>query len=322
MILCDGCVDHARAGMTTSYWPPTAPTEEEPPPLPEERFGELFKAARILLKNHIEDEDQIIPTLAFANEIGQGVEHLTSLQKSFQRIDADTETWRRKADWLASCYASLRPARVVDGVLILERLSASVNIANEPETEAPRKILINIYAHRRPTEPEHLAALYGRVLSDAGIPHTASQSGQFGFEFQAKGLQIFISSDPSNALDFPHPKVVGGVYRMLLGSPSGDGFARHLATRTRGSAPSADNLIAACVAFYLRDYGEIASRKQIHRLLNEHVLCETHKTLSEEGYSSSATNQLWEAATNVKRVRNPLMDVAHTLWHPRPGGDE
>ena len=41
---------------------------------PEERFADLFKAARILLEMGISEEDQIYPTLAFANELGQGVE--------------------------------------------------------------------------------------------------------------------------------------------------------------------------------------------------------------------------------------------------------
>jgi hypothetical protein len=69
----------------------------------------------------------------------------------------------------------------------------------------------------------------------------------------------------------------------------------------------------------LRKYGKIESRKEIHRLLNEHVLCETRKALPEEAYGSSETNQLWTDASNPAKVGNPLMDAAHTLlWE----GDE
>jgi hypothetical protein len=108
-------------------------------------------------------------------------------------------------------------------------------------------------------------------------------------------------------------------YRMLLGTPSGDGFTRHLALRTRGGPPTAANLVPACVAFYLREYGKIESRKEIHRLLNEHVLRETGKELPEEAYGSSETNQLWRDVRNHAKIGNPLMDAGYTLFW---GGEE
>ena len=106
---------------------------------------------------------------------------------------------------------------------------------------------------------------------------------------------------------------------MLLGSPSRDGFARHLAIRTRGGSPAATNLVPACVAYYLREYGEIENRKEIHRLLNEHVLRETSKKLPDEAYGSSETNQLWRDVSNHAKVGNPLMDAGYTLFW---GGEE
>ena len=118
----------------------------------------------------------------------------------------------------------------------------------------------------------------------------------------------------AEATPFPTPRIVQGFYEMLLGKPSGDGFYKHLATRTRGPAPSADNLIPACVAFYLRNSGKIQSRKEIHRLLNRHVLRETHKVLPEEGYSSSETVQLWRDVDNPAKVLKPLFDVERTLY--------
>src|SRR4051812_3810769 len=68
--ICDSCTDRLRTGGAISYW---APSEEEPLPLPEERFEELFKAARVLLREGVTEEDQIYPTLAFTNELGQQV---------------------------------------------------------------------------------------------------------------------------------------------------------------------------------------------------------------------------------------------------------
>ncbi len=64
--LCEECSDRLRTGEVVTHF---VPTEAEPPPPPEERFGALFEAARALLEDAAE-EDQIIPTLAFANEIG------------------------------------------------------------------------------------------------------------------------------------------------------------------------------------------------------------------------------------------------------------
>jgi len=116
------------------------------------------------------------------------------------------------------------------------------------------------------------------------------------------------------AVPFPTTRIVQGFYEMLLGKPSGDGFHKRLATRTRGPAPTADNLIPACVAFYLRNSGRIQSPKEIHRLLNEHVLRETHKKVLPEGDSSSESNQLWENVNNPTKVRNPLFDVELTLY--------
>lgn len=50
-----------------------ASSNEEVEPLPpEQRFEEVFKAARVLLREGVTEEAQIIPTLALANELGQG----------------------------------------------------------------------------------------------------------------------------------------------------------------------------------------------------------------------------------------------------------
>jgi hypothetical protein len=68
------------------------------------------------------------------------------------------------------------------------------------------------------------------------------------------------------------------------------------------------------VAFFLRKYGDIENRKEIHRLLNEYVLCETFKTLPDDPGDPSKTTQLWRDVNDYAKVGNPLMDAAHTLW--------
>ena len=154
--------------------------------------------------------------------------------------------------------------------------------------------------------------------------------GQMGFDFSFGHLMIYVTREKryhlypkapgsgmpirEEAVPFPTPRIVQGFYEMLLGKPSGDGFHKRLATRTRGPAPSADNLISACVAFYLRNNGKIQSRKEIHRLLNEHVLCETHKFIPEVTYATSESNQLWRDVNDRAKVRNPLHEVGWTLY--------
>lgn len=70
VILCENCIIRVRSGKAMSYW---SPAEPEPTPPSEERFSELLKAARILRREGVTEEERIYPTLAFANELGQGV---------------------------------------------------------------------------------------------------------------------------------------------------------------------------------------------------------------------------------------------------------
>jgi hypothetical protein len=321
--LCDGCVARVQSGDAIGFWPPA---EVETLPPAEERFHELFRAARILLKEGAE-EDQIIPTLALANEIGQVTPHLVAERRRFIKIGKDEEAWSREANRFVRRYGSLRPVRTVDEILILERLPVSVEVENDPDQEVPEEVTVSVYAHRRLANPEHVASLYEKILAAAGIPHDEQRTGHMSFDFHSRSLIITIRNGsivkrlnrphPGFQIErasFPHPRLVQEFYRMLLGVPSGDGFARYLAARTRGGPPAAINLVPACVAFYLRGYGEIESRKEIHRLLNEHVLRETEKELPEEAYGSSETNQLWRDVSNPAKVGNPLGDAGYTLF--------
>jgi hypothetical protein len=295
----------------------------------EERFKELFKAARVLLREGIDQEDQLIPTLALANEICRDGSYL-GIKHCFEKLAQDSEAWEREADAFVSTYGRLRPVRVVDGILILERLPLSIKIKYKRKTEQPEEVMFFVYAHRQLAKPQHVASLYEKTLLAADVPYGEFRAGRMGFEFCGNHLLITVGrgtigrsvspSEHSGAIfqidvtPFPSTRIVQEFYEMLLGKSSGDGFRKDLATRTRGGAASADNLILACVAFYLKNTGKIKSRKEIHRLLNEHVLCESHKTLPEEGYTSSETAQLWRDVNHPTKVRKPLTDVESTLF--------
>jgi hypothetical protein len=69
---------------------------------------------------------------------------------------------------------------------------------------------------------------------------------------------------------------VGELYKALVATASADGLAGELPTRQRGQPPKTENLVPACVAFLLRNYG--VEHKEIHQLLDEYVLDETWKS--------------------------------------------
>jgi hypothetical protein len=124
--LCEGCSDHFRAGGAIAYFPPT---EEEPSPPPEKRFADLFQAAQVLLRGGMAEEDQIYPTLAFANELGQGlVDFIEEKERLVSAWEDGSGRWGEAVDEFSWRHPSIRPVEVVDGVVILERVPVDVRI--------------------------------------------------------------------------------------------------------------------------------------------------------------------------------------------------
>jgi hypothetical protein len=111
---------------------------------PEERFADLFKAARILLEMGISEEDQIYPTLAFANELGQGVEIIEQKERLVSAWEDCSDIWADAVGAFSRRCPSIRPVEVVDGVVVLERVPMSVRIDNYPiqDVEVPRVIVL------------------------------------------------------------------------------------------------------------------------------------------------------------------------------------
>ena len=80
------------------------------------------------------------------------------------------------------------------------------------------------------------------------------------------------------------------------------------------------NLVPACVAFYLRDEharqgGARRSRAEVHRILNEHVLCAAGRTpLPDDALPGPETNKLWGDVKNTSKVGDPLFAAGRTLF--------
>jgi hypothetical protein len=327
--ICFDClVSEAGKGFERRWSP-----KQEPLP-PEQRFEALFGAARVLLREGIGEEDQVFPTLVFAAGLGEGYIDLETSKKRLLAAQHSPQRWEIEADRFVRACPRFRPIDVVEGVPILERLPVHVEITNymHPEIVIPKRVRLEVTPSRYMVKPEHIAALYEKALSAAGIPCTEGTQGSMDFKYTEDfgnrllitlkhpledivdegiaPLEELVSIYPEGKPPFPHPLVVQGFYEMLMGTPRGHhGFARYLVGRSRGRTPDADTLVPATVAAYLRRLGKISSRIEVHRLLNAHVLGGTWKTLPEEGYASSAVNQLWR---DVEKVKNwTLLDELH-----------
>jgi hypothetical protein len=280
----------------------------------------LFEAARALLEEGLGHEDIAIPTLAFANGVGEGYVDLADAQQRLLAAEQGSDRWEEEVDRFVRACPTFRPVDVVNGVVILERLPVSVKIHNyaHPRIVMPKFVILEVGPSFRMAKPEHVAALYERVLTSAGIPCTEGLQGAMRWRFHTfPGHHLLIDVEhrygretevehlanmhPGGKPVFSHPSTIREYYKMLMGKPEGPGFAQYLVGRSRGRTPAADTLIPACVAAYLRYSGGIESRKEIHGLLNEHVLRGTWRVLPEEGYSSSAVNQLWRDVEKVQR---------------------
>jgi hypothetical protein len=298
-------------------------------PAPEEKFAELFKAARALLNEGIGEEGQIIPTLAFAAWSGPAL-YITSAWRERLVKASGTDSDKlsdQDVDAFLAHYSNLRPVRLVDGVLILERLPVSIEIKRcYPNTEDPRAVWIHVYLHNEVAEPEHVAYLYHKALSEAGIRYASGTEGSFHFEWDLGVLSMMVGRglliDPLDERDvgyghFPHPHFVEVFYRALLGTTTEGGFVKLLRIRQSGPAPNSEALILASVAHYLKTYRALAKgRKYTLALLNDHVLSPTGRESLPIGYSTGKTNQLWRDK-NHRKVRTQLANVEHALWKPR-----
>jgi hypothetical protein len=320
--LCVGCTVRMRSGLRLDYRLPTRDDSLLPV---EERFNELFTAARVLLKENAE-ENRIIPTLALANEIGQGRPHLITEKQRLLELGSDKQIWDEEANSFTRRYGGLRPVRVEQEILVLEKLPVFVAVGYAMVRKTPEEVVISVYPHRRLATFDEVTSRYEKVLSDAGVSYGEPKTGSLSFSFYGRTLELRVQpgtiierlNEPQGSgyridkASFPHPRLVGEFYNVLL-SKAGGGFRGELAMRTAGDPPEAENLVPACVAFLLRTYG-LEGRKEIHQLLNKHVLCEIGKEL-QLGYTDNATYTLWRRVTNEALVRTPLVDAAWTLFY-------
>ena len=147
------------------------------------RCRAVFRAARVLISESNEEEAVIVPTLAFAALVAEGVP--VGFIDIFSR--------HRSAAGLT--FVKQGP---VDGVLLLRQEPAIVEVQRYKGSTLPKRIRIRAFL--RSAKPEIVAKLYKQTLCEQGIPTDKSISGRLEWAFEA--AHLFITIDSSDEL---HP---------------------------------------------------------------------------------------------------------------------
>jgi hypothetical protein len=167
-------------------------SEYEPPSPPEEGFWWLFRAARVLLREGVSDEDQILPTLVFAHEIDRGAAGGRGAT-TFENTHLMPHVWNT--------------VRTVDGVDILEEepLRADILVNRELPDKGgeatPKGLLLQVSYHKKAVEPEHVASVYAEKLKARGMRFGSTSSGAVGYEFVGNRLYLTVQLQKESAVD-------------------------------------------------------------------------------------------------------------------------
>jgi hypothetical protein len=303
-----------------------SPVNESPSP-PEEAFSELLRAARVLFANNVTEEERLIPTLAFANR-ASALPELKALRDQFAEIEDDGALRKQFSADFYQRFRGLMPVAVLDEVLILRRVPMFLNAVTYPGATAVKEVVIDVFM--RSVKPEEVAERYERWLVEENLAYEESNKGTFSWAFADAYLTMTVApgkelnegqvarfSSSGRQLMFPPPQLVAGFYESLRGSVHRKrfrGFAYALEGRQSGHPRSADKLIPACVAWYLRWYlrelGGISNKHKLARLINQHLLTPCGK----EEIGATSDNAIWE---NIDKVANSIMRVDLALQTSR-----
>lgn len=259
---------------------------------------------------------------------------------------AEVNCWSFISNEFMDYYAVL-PLAVVDGVVLLLREPVQVGFLYESQdAELPCETTLSILQGPKRPPPELVAKTYRSALSKDGIPWSEEYLWPTKTEHRvSEGLlvisvypgspprpQVRFNSKPVKVdnvedllkpgasslpeqvekLAFPPPEWVEHYYAAVLKM----GESREIRGRP-GPAPDPNHFIPACVAWFLSSL--VGGRKEVHRLLNKHVLHILAKELPEEGFSTSETNRLWRDANKVgarlrkayAEFRNPCFEAGN-----------
>ena len=245
------------------------------------RCRAVFWAARVLFKECVTDEREIVPTLAFAARAGA----LWTL--------ANEKLPEYFTEVFAQTYKSFKVVRVVEGVPVLRQEPAVVEVERNAGTELPKRIWIRAFS--RSAKAEYVATLYEQTLLEECISYDRCKRICFpNTEVVDAHLIMVVSPDrelkPDKASvlsenpwrrrpSFPPPNLVRDYYKLIRGSVYKEqfkGYAYALPGRQSGPDKRGKKLLKACLAAHVNDHKNLKDspelRPRVVRLINRHVL--------------------------------------------------
>lgn len=206
-------------------------------------------------------------------------------------------------------HSRVKMVRVVEEVPILRRraFSAYAYRGERPSASDPiRAIYVVVSPSKRKTTADDIAEAYGKVLEHEDLAWGYSGGRVSHLFYSSDLLQLEVkendqfTSNPARR-SWPSPTIVGGYAGAVIEEAGED-----LVLRKRGGEMSPDNLVLAMVAQTLADAvprrGGKTNRKEVHRLLNSHVLCAAPWRKSLDEGNPDDVRALWRNVEKVGRM--------------------
>jgi hypothetical protein len=282
------------------------------------RCRAVFLAARVLLKEGISDEREIVPTVAFAAQT-QAPWDLASenLPQNVTEVFAQT-------------YNGFRLVRVIDGVPVLRQEPAVVEVERYADTDLPKRIWVRAFS--RSAKAKYVAMLYEQVLLEECInydrckrirvPNTEVVDAHLIMvvnpdrELTPEKAKVLSENPWRRRPSFPPPSLVRDYYKLIHGSVYKEqfkGYAYALPGRQSGPEKRGKKFLKACLAAHVNDHKDLKdspeARPRAVRLMNRHVL----EPCSEPGlpeHCGHARDYIFETAPGASHY---LLQVEYLL---------
>ena len=199
--------------------------------------------------------------------------------------------------------------RVVGEVPILRRraFSARAYRSERPSASDPvRAINVVVSPSKRRTTADDVAEAYSKVLEHEDLPWGYLGGRVSHLFYSSDLLQLEVVENDQFKVDparraWPSPAIVGSYAGAVIEEAGED-----LVLRKRGGELSPDNLTLAALARMLAHAvprrGNKINRKEVHRLLNSHVLCAAPWRKPLEDGNPGDVRALWRNVEKVARM--------------------
>ena len=286
---------------------------------PLQEHKELFRAARALLDNGIENEDEIIPTLVLAANVGQ-MPHLEHIRDELAKAGRESKARAELVGQLYSVSGGLimSSGRVVDGVPLVRRAPFWISVTRD-KGEPIEEIAFDVF--KRSVTHEEVRKWYEWYLNREGVDYDLNDLSRGVVAYKTDNREFFrlIARPEERSVDtdgrilpitegvrkFPHPEAVAGLYHGLRDLIEFTEFPLLLAGRQSGPMLKPHNLVPACVGWYVADRGRRLEQRgalsQVTKILNEHLLAPR---------GEQPANSL---ARNIPKVERAVLRFEHAI---------